>query len=136
MSHLEELPACTDVYVMDPRHPQIVDRFNLDNPFPNWAEHGDDGVIYIFHAVSIERLQKAGYRSGITRLDLSTGVETFIPTPTMPHAPGMGVYRDRPCLAGRDKNSSGLWCLNEDGSLELKVPQEYAIGVAFAPTGD
>ena len=136
MSHLEELPARTDVYVMDPQSLKIVDRFNLDNPFPNWAEHGDDGVIYIFHAVSIERLQKAGYRSGITRLDLATGMETFIPTPTMPHAPGMGVYRDRPCLAGRDKNSSGLWCLNEDGNLELKVHQENAIGVAFAPSGD
>ncbi len=136
LSHLAERPARTDVYVMDPRHPQIVDRLNLDHPFPNWAEHGDDGVIYIFHEVSTQRWRDAGYQAGITRLDLATGMETFIPTPTMPHAPGMGVYRDRPCLAGRDKNSSGLWCLNEDGSLELKVPQEYAIGVAFAPTGD
>ncbi len=136
LSHLAERPARTDVYVMDPRHPQIVDRLNLDHPFPNWAEHGDAGVIYIFHEVSTQRWRDAGYRAGITRLDLATGMETFIPTPTMPHAPGMGVYRDRPCLAGRDKNSSGLWCLNEDGSLELKVHQENAIGVAFASSGD
>ena len=65
MSHMEERPARTDVYVMDPQTLEIVDRFNLDHPFPNWAEHGDDGAIYIFHEVSIKKLQDAGYRSGL-----------------------------------------------------------------------
>ena len=135
LSHLEERPARTDVYVMDPQTMEIVDRFNLENPFPNWAEHGDEGAIYIFHEVSIPRLREAGYQAGITRLDVATGVETFVPTPTMSSAPGMGVYRGRPCLARQGKKSGGLWCLNEDGNLELKVHQEYSIGVAFAPSG-
>ncbi len=134
LSHLAERPARTDVYVMDPQTLEIADRFNMDQPFPTWAEHGDDGTIYIFHEVTIELWSDAGYQSGITRLDPATGVETFVPTPQLPYAPGMGVYRDQPCLAARrGKKTGGLWCLNEDGSLELKVRQKFSIGVAFVP---
>ena len=137
MSHLEERPARTDVYVMDPQTLEIVDRFNLENPFPNWAEYGEDESIYIFHKVAIDRLREAGYRAGITRLDLASGVEAFVPTPTLSRPYGMGVYRDRPCLAHRGgKQAGGLWCLSADGDLELKVRQKYSMGVAFRPSGD
>ena len=101
LSHLEERPARTDIYVMDPQTMEIVDRFNLENPFPNWAEYGEDESIHIFHKVAIDRLRDAGYRAGITRLDLASGVETFVPTPPLSRPYGMGVYRDRPCLAHR-----------------------------------
>ncbi len=131
LSHIEERPARTDVYVMDPQTLQIVDSFNLDHPFPNWAEHADDSAIYIFHEVR-KRLRDAGYQSGITRLDLATGAETFVPTPNLPYSQGMGVYRDRPCLANERSEGSGLWCLNDDDVLELKIPDRY-LGVLFGP---
>ena len=135
LSHLEERPPRTDVYVVDLNNLEVSDRFNLENPFPHWAEHGDDKAIYIFHEVALKRLRDAGYSAGITRLEPSTGAESFIPTSTMHSASGMGVYRDQPCLVRRSKAFGGLWCLNEDGRLELKVPQEYSIGVAFRPSG-
>ena len=71
----------------------------------------------------------------------------------------MGVYRGRLCLAGTriefieitpqaDANAhvarkqaeearkraraSGLWCLTDEGEMELNIPHQSAVGVAFA----
>ena len=45
LSHMEEQPTRTDVYVMDPETLDIVDRFNLEHPFPLWAAWGNDRTI-------------------------------------------------------------------------------------------
>ena len=138
LSHLEEHPDRTDVYVMDPQTLQIVDTFNLNHPFPTWAQRTDDGKVYIFHRVPTRRLRDAGHQSGITQLDLATGVETFVPTPDLPYVHGMGLLEGRPCLAHKRPEDSGLWCLNDDGVMELKVPAGHAVGVLFgslAPEG-
>ena len=135
LSHLEERPPRTDVYVMDPQAVEIVDRFNLERPFPKWAEHGDGGSIHIYHVPQSHKMADAGYPTGITRLDLETGLEFFTSTPSVPNAFGLGVFRDRPCLTHRGLESGGLWCMNDEGVMERKVPQEYAVGVQFRPAG-
>ena len=133
LSHLEERPERTDVYVMDPKTLEIVDRFNLERPFPKWAGRGDDGVIHIFHQVPSKKMWQAGHVSGITQLDISTREERFVATPGLPRVSGMGVYRDRACLARVSSEARGMWCQTDGGEVELKDPQEFAVGVAFLP---
>ena len=131
-SHLEERPPRTDVYVMDPRSVEIVDQFNLEQPFPTWAEFGDEDVMFIYHGAPSSMIHGVQYWRGITRLDLETRQERFTAAPEMVNVYGMGVYRNRPCLA-RDGNPDvgGLWCMNSDGSFERSLPQEWAVGVKF-----
>ncbi len=131
-SHLEERPPRTDVYVMDPRSVEIVDQFNLEHPFPRWAEYGDEGAMFIYHSAPSRIIYGVQYPRGITRLDLETRQERFTATPEMNNAFGMGVYRSRPCLA-RDGGTDigGLWCMSSDGTFERSLPQRYAVGVQF-----
>ena len=131
-SHLEERPPRTDVYVMDPRSVEIVDQFNLGQPFPKWAEFGDEGVMFIYHIAPSRMIHGVQYSRGITRLDLETRQERFTAAPEMVNVYGMGVYRNRPCLA-RDggPDVGGLWCMNSDGSFARSLPQEWAVGVKF-----
>ena len=117
---------------MDPQSLQIVDTFNLDHPFPVWAAQSDAQTIYIFHKARSQ--PNRSYESGISRLDITTGEETFIPTPGVPFAAGMDVYQDQPCLTQDRSEGGGLWCLNFSRELELKVPQKYAVGVLFRPS--
>lgn len=132
LSHVQERPERTDVYVLDPHTLRIVDAFNLDHPFPTWAVRADEETIYIFHRVPFTRLREDGYGSGITRLDLSTGKEMFLPTPNLPYVEDIGVYGDMPCLAHKLRSEgSGLWCVNDAGDLDLKIPQKEAVGVLF-----
>ena len=67
LSHLEERPPRTDVYVMDPHSMEIVGGCNLDRPFPMWAEYGDGDTIYIYHRPTIPEMWAAGHLAGITR---------------------------------------------------------------------
>ena len=131
-SHLEERPPRTDVYVMDPRSVEIVDQFNLEHPFPRWAEYGDEGVMFIYHSAPAKMIDGVQYPRGITRLDPETRQEQFTATPEMHNAFGMGVYRNRPCVA-RDggPDIGGLWCMNSDGAFERSLTQRYAVGVEF-----
>ena len=131
-SHLEERPPRTDVYVMDPESVEIVDRFNLEHPFPKMAEYGDEGVMFIYHRSPGEKINGVWYPTGITRLDLETRQERFMAAPEMTNAYGMGVYRNRPCLAiDGGPDIGGLWCMNSDGTFERSLPQQYAVGVRF-----
>ena len=132
LSHLQERPPRTDVYVMDPNSIEIVDSFNLSRPFPTWAEYGDDSIIYIYHGPTVQKMWDEGHQAGITRLDLDTGLELFTSTPRVRYASGMGVYRNRPCLTGRGgPENGGLWCMNDDGTMDRSLPQQHAFGVQF-----
>ena len=134
LSQVQERPDRTDVYVMDPHTVRIVNAFNLEHPFPAWSERTDEETICISHRVPFTSLREADYRSGITRLDLDTGKETVLPTPELPFVADMDVYLDTPCLGHRQRSeSSGLWCLNDSGGLELKIAQKEAVGVLFRP---
>ena len=132
LSHVQEKPDRADVYVLDPHSLRIVETFNLDHPFPTWSIRADKGTVYVFHRVPFTSLREAGYRSGITRLDLDSGQETFFPTPDLPFVADMDVYLGTPCLAHKQRSEgSGLWCLDSAGALELKIPQKEAVGVLF-----
>ena len=134
LSHMEERPPRTDVYVMDPHSIEIVDSFNLNHPFPIWAEYGDEHTIYIYHRPAVQKMWDAGHQAGITRLNLDTGLELFTSTPGIRNASGLGVYRNRPCLTGRGgPESGGLWCMNDDGTMDRSLPQQHAFGVQFKP---
>ncbi len=135
LSHIVARRPRMDVYVMDPQSLEIVDGFNLENPFPKWARQHADGSVYIFHRVSGDRSRRAGFRSGVTRLDPVTRTEEFIATPDSLSADGLDVHRGRPCLAEAQGEDRGLWCMNEDGEPELQIPGEVATGVLFRPPG-
>ena len=131
-SHLEERPPRTDVYVMAPRSMEIVDQFNLEHPFPVWAEYGDAGIIFIYHNARNGKIHGVQHPTGITRLDLETRQELFTATPEVNDAFGMGVYRNKPCLVHEGGHDlGGLWCMNSDGILERSLPQRHAVGVQF-----
>ena len=91
LSHVQETPDRTDVYVLDPHTLRIVEAFNLDYPFPTWTVRADEGTIYIFHRVPFTSLREAGYQSGITLLNLDSGNGTFF-TPDLPFVADMDVY--------------------------------------------
>ena len=137
LSHIEEHAPRTDVYVLDPASVEIVDRFNLGHPFPIWAAKGEEGKAYIFHKVPREHLRQAGYSSGVTELDLATGEEKFLPSHLGFAFKDLDVYRGLPCLAYRtlrESEESGLWCVNQAGTLEQQIQKDYAIGVLFVPS--
>ena len=134
LSHLEERPPRTDVYVMDPEALEIVEQFNLNHPFPTWSVRGDDEALYIFHWAKT-RFRENGYRSGITRLDPTSRKETFIPTPDLPDPHGIAAKGERLCLVTREKGNGGLWCLNDQGDLELKISQESSVGALLGTAG-
>ena len=136
LSHIEERPPRTDIYMMDPNTLEIVDRFNLEHPFPAWADVAEDGTVHIFNQVRFPRLVEAGYKNGITRLDPVTREETFIATPDFPEIHGLAVYEGKPCLAVARRATNGLWCLNDRDELELKIAVDDAVGVVFSKTGD
>lgn len=135
LSHIVARPPRRDVYVMDPQSLEIVDSFNLENPFPKWARRHTDGSLYIFHRVSGDKSRRAGFKSGITRLDLVTRTEEFVVTADRLSADGLDVYRGRPCLAEAQGEDRGLWCMNENGTLELQTPEKVAMGILFGPPG-
>ncbi len=137
LSHLEEHAPRVDVYVLDPVTVEVVDRFNLEHPFPRWAAQDDEGRAYIYHRVSFVRLRDAGFRSGVTKLDLKTGEETFIDVPHRFTFKDLDVYGETVCMANRTLTGSeddGLWCLDEAGKLELRIPQDQATGILFVPS--
>ena len=128
-SHIPERPPRTDIYVMDPVTIEIVDSFNLPKPYPVWGKIGADGYVYIYHKGDFD----TGEWGGVTRIDPVTR-ETEYTKINDPErgfsAQGFGVYRDQPCVVLR----SGLWCMNDDGTLDQKVSQKHSAGVLFAPS--
>ena len=44
---------------------------------------------------------------------------------------GFDVYEGRPCMALRVPEADGLWCIAEDGDMELFLELEHAAGVLF-----
>ena len=138
LSHWEEEADRTDVYVMDVLAMEVTNSFNLERPFPRWAEWGDNGVIHILHETPGMRRRQAGHPSGVTRLDTVTGRQEFVALQDLTRVTGMGVYRDRICLSGRFGKvigrQHGLWCSTVSGELELKIPECCVTGIAFKPS--
>lgn len=130
-SHIPERPSRTDIYVIDPVTLDIVDSFNLPKPYPVWGKIGADGYVYIYHQdLSDEQFRRRG---GVTRIDPVTREMEYtkINGPERgSNASGFGVYRGRPCMVLR----SGLWCMNDDGRIDLNLSQKSSIGVLFSPT--
>ena len=130
-SHIPEHPPRTDIYVMDPVTLEIVDSFNLPKPYPVWGKIGADGYVNIYHKGDFD----TGEWGGVTRIDPVTR-ETEYTRINDPErgfsAQGFDVYRGQPCMVLR----SGLWCMDGDGGIDLKLSQESSIGVLFAPSRD
>jgi len=128
-SHIPEHPRRTDVYVMDPVTLQVVDKLNLPKPYPVWGKIGTDGYVYIYHKGDFD----AGEWGGVTRIDTVTRESEYtrINNPERGFsARGFGVYQGRSCVV----LPSGLWCMKDNGSINLELSQESSIGVQFAPS--
>ncbi len=137
LSQVEEHADRVDVYVMDPASISMVDQFNLERPFPKWAVRTDRDTVYIFHRAPFKRLYDAGYRSGVARLDLKTGTQSFIETPQRLSFKDMDVYDGTPCLTYTTVNGSdrdGLWCILDGEGLQKVIPQKHAVGIKFVPS--
>ena len=139
LSHLEEHAPRVDVYVLDPVTVEVVDRFNLDHPFPKWAARDDEGTVYISHWVAFVRLRGTGLRSGVTKLDVNTGEESFVDVPHRFGFMDLDVYRGTVCMPNRHETVNvaeevGLWCLDDKGNLELRIKQDQATGIMFVPS--
>ena len=80
-------------------------------------------------------MRRAGFESGITRLDPVTRTEEFVAAPDGLSADELDVYQGRACLAEAQGEDRGLWCMNEAGTLELQIPEKVAVGVLFGPPG-
>lgn len=132
LSHIAERPSRIDVYVMDPRTLDIVDSFNLGQPFPEWAEQDENGFIHIFNSAR-GLVWQTGFPNGFTLLNPVSREGTFIATPDFPVARGIGVNQGRPCLTRRGTEDGGLWCMNDNGVLEQNIKHLFAIGVVFGP---
>ena len=132
LSHIAERPSRVDVYVMDPRTLEIVDSFNLGQPFPEWAEQDENGFIHIFNS-ALDHEWQSGFPSGFTLLNPTSREEIFIATPDFRSTHGIGVDQGRPCLTRRRTEDSGLWCVNANGVLEQKIKHPGAVGVVFGP---
>ena len=133
LSHIAERPSRVDVYVMDPRTLDIVDSFNLGQPFPQWAEQDENGFIHILNSVIGAQSRLAGFQSGFTLLNSASREEMFTAIPDLPFTRGIGVDQGRPCLTRRGTEDGGLWCMNDNGVLELKIKHPGAVGVRFGP---
>ena len=133
LSHIPEHPSRTDVYVMDPKTLELVDSFNLPSPFPKWGAVGTDGYVYVYHTDFLPEYDPAR-DTGVSRIDPATREVTYARFGVAPttDAAGFGVYKGRPCIV----SDTGLHCMNYDGSLELEIEQEAAIGVLFPPSSD
>lgn len=136
-SHLKERPPRTDVYVMDSHTQEIVNSFNLPQPYPHWGRVAADGTIYIFHFPLSTEDYNAGLRPGFSLVDPETLEATFIEAGGVAELAfdwdqAMDVYRGRPCVTQR---RSGLWCLNDDGTMTLEIEQLGAHGILFVPAG-
>lgn len=137
-SHLKERPPRTDVYVLDPHTQEIVNSFNLPRPYPHWGRVAADGTIYIFHFPLSTEDYNAGLRPGFSLVNPDTLAATFIEASGVAELAfdwdqAMDVYRGRPCVT---QLRSGLWCLNDDGTMTLEIEQLGAHGILFVPAGD
>ena len=132
LSHTAERAPRVDVYVMDPRTLDIVDSFNLEQPFPEWAELDENGFIHIFNS-ALDHEWQSGFPSGFTLLNPTSREEIFIATPDFRSTRGIGVDQGRPCLTHRGTEDGGLWCMNDNGTLEQKVKHPGTVGVRFGP---
>ncbi len=133
-SNIVERPPRADVYVMDPKTLEVADSLNLPKPYPRWGRVGADGYVYIYHT-DLSYRSDADKQGGVSRIDPVTreAEYTKITDPERgPNASGFGVYQGRPCMVLR----SGLWCMNNHGGIDLKLPQERSTGVLFAPPND
>ena len=118
LSHLEERAPRVDVYVFDPVTVEVVDRFNLDHPFPKWSAQDDEGTVYISHRVAPVRLRDTGLRSGVTKIGVKTGEESFVDVPHRFGFKDLDVYRGTVCMPNRHNTLNGsedigLWCLDD-----------------------
>ena len=130
-SHIPERPPRTDVYVMDPRTLEVVDSFNLSHPYPLWGRVGDDGYLYIAHGTN-HSAGDSDRQAGVTRIDPVTREEThwrIDPQYSRRGIIGFDVYKGRSCMALPVSEAHGLWCINEDGAIELVLKQEHPVGV-------
>jgi hypothetical protein len=139
LSHLEEHAPRVDVYVFDPVTVEVVDRFNLEHPFPKWSVQDDEGTVYISHRVAPVRLRDTGLRSGVTKIDVKTGEESFLDVPHRFGFKDLDVYRGTVCMPNRHNTLNGsedvgLWCLDDQGNLELRIKQDQATGIKFVPS--
>ena len=132
-SHISERLPRADIYVMDPNTLEIVDSFNLPSPFPKWGLVGSDGHVYVYHKDFLPEYDPVR-DTGVSRIHPVTREATYARFDDAPtsNAAGFGVYRGRPCIV----SGSGLRCMNYDGSLELEIEQEFAIGVLFPSYSD
>ena len=133
LSHIPEHPPRTDIYVMDPGTLEVVDRFNLPTPFPKWGAVGTDGYVYVYHYDFLPKYDPVR-DTGVSRINPVTREVIYYEFDAAPtsDAPGFGMYRGLPCIV----SGSGLSCATYDGSLELKIEQEYSIGALFPPSSD
>ena len=100
-SHLHEHPPRTDVYVLDPGAMEIVDSFNLPQPYPKWGSIDADGTVYVLSMLRFPGTRDLGAprRSAISRVDPVTLDSESVYTDEqgwLHHAQGIGVYQGAP----------------------------------------
>ena len=140
LSHIEEHAHRTDVYVIHPSEAKILDQFNLTHPFPTWAAPDEDSMLYIRHWAKFDSQRNAGYLSGVTKLNPITREQSFVEIPHSFSFKDLDVYQGTVCMPNRTLNGSehdGLWCLDGEDKLVLRIPQNQATGVMFvSSSGD
>ena len=92
-----------------------------------------NGFIHILNSVIGAQSRLAGFQSGFTLLNSASREEMFTAIPDLPFTRGIGVDQGRPCLTRRGTEDGGLWCMNDNGVLELKIKHPGAVGVRFGP---
>ncbi|MFP4343670.1 MAG: hypothetical protein ACLFU8_03150 [Anaerolineales bacterium] len=120
-----------DVLILDPDAPATPERLTLPLASPLWGQIVA-GELYVYHHPGWNTTQQEPWR-GLSRTPLRGGSGVAWSLPDGFEAGALAVWQGVPCLSHWDAWSPteehGLYCLDEEGALQLRFPIPDASGV-------
>ncbi len=120
-----------DVLLLDPTEPAALTEITLPLASPLWGQIVA-GTLYAYHHPGWNTTQQQSWR-GMSHTSLSEGTGRPWRLPDTFEAGALAVWEGVPCLSHWDywtaTTEHGLYCLNEEGELQLRLPVPDASAV-------